>query len=586
MKKDSATEVRPYVDCSQSGVNDFMAGWGVRDPTAEHALQAAPTCGFLGKRDWSAGFHHCKLREKSRRLTGFRHPVTGRVGRFVVASFGIPQCLGRYWEVANELLRIAAEELKRRGLTGVTLVGYVDDVLIMAATHEEVVATFQLLDELGEELGVSWKLSKDEGREEPRQRVSFVGVGIDVTGEPELFVEEEKRHKYLAQVRRVLAAVRGEGRVERSEVRTVVGQLAFTARACRWGRAHLAGLYAWQDVGGKGAMADDVPARGGGGAGEALLDEEGGGWEGRTRWSTARWDLVKGTHFFEQGGDAAGEENLGWGAQFGYERAAGDFAEGEKHLHIAWKELLAVIHGFKLWSDHYAGRRVVVWTDNISVAVAINAGTTGDPVGRRLLKELALMAVSRGIDVRAKHIAGKLNVVADDLSRRVTRPSSADYTFAPGAFEEAWGAARPEVDMFCDAQGRNAQELEDCGQETAFFSAQRPAEVEDVVSRRVWFNPPWALVGEALEKVARAWREDPRGTYAVGVVPVWRHKWWWTRFVERRKAPFRVLRVYPEGTDALFLCTGSRAFRAEGEEAPAAGETPFELAVVAIGRRR
>jgi hypothetical protein len=125
--------------------------------------------------------------------------------------------------------------------------------------------------------------------------------------------------------------------------------------------------------------------------------------------------------------------------------------------------------------------------------------------------------------------------------------------------------------------------LEDCGQETAFFSAQRPAEVEDVVSRRVWFNPPWALVGEALEKVARAWREDPRGTYAVGVVPVWRHKWWWTRFVERRKAPFRVLRVYPEGTDALFLCTGSRVFRAEGKEAPAAGETLFELAVVAIG---
>ena len=29
----------------------------------------------------------------------------------------------------------------------------------------------------------------------------------------------------------------------------MVGQLAFAARACRWGRAYLGGMYAWQDAG-------------------------------------------------------------------------------------------------------------------------------------------------------------------------------------------------------------------------------------------------------------------------------------------------------------------------------------------------
>jgi hypothetical protein len=110
------------------------------------------------------------------------------------------------------------------------------------------VATFKVLDELGGE-GASWKEEKDEGRDMPRQRLTFVGIGLEVSGEPELFVDAEKREKYLEHARSVLRDVRTQGRVERSAVRTVVGQLAFTARACRWGRAHLGGLYGWQDVG-------------------------------------------------------------------------------------------------------------------------------------------------------------------------------------------------------------------------------------------------------------------------------------------------------------------------------------------------
>ena len=582
-EKKGSADVRPYVDCSRSGVNASMAGWGVKYPSVDHALQAAHAGGYVAKRDWEASFHHVRLTEQSRKYTGFRHPVSGRVGRFKVLPFGISQCPGRFWDIANEFMRIAAEELARRGLLGVSLVGYVDDLLIMALTHAEIVAAFACLDELGEELGVSWKPAKDEGQKEPLQRVTFVGIAIDVTAEPTLLIDSAKRGKYLAQVRKVLSEVRGTGKVAREDVRTMVGQLAFTARACRWGRVYIGAMYSWQDGPGWWVHGFDEGVEEELSFWEELLDES-SGWEGRTRWCAARWDLVKNSHYFEQGGDAAGEENMGWAAVFGYERAAGDFTAEELLLHIAWKELIAVVRGFELWVGDYKDHRVVVWTDNISVAAAINAGTTGDPVGRRILKRLAMLAVRHGVEVRAKHIKGKLNVTADKLSRKQAKPSSADYKLNPEVFDEAWGPHRPELDMYCDVGGRNAQERRDVGRGTDFFSVARQATLSDLVSRKIWFNPPWALVGQALELVERAWKQDPTGTMAYGVIPIYRNRWWWSRFVGGRRAPFRIVRQFPARTHGLFLCTGARAFRVEGGHAPPAGGTPFELALVAIGR--
>lgn len=577
--------LRPYIDPSRPGANECMAGWGMKFPSLEHALQAAPEGGCLAKRDWASGFHHCLLTQESRRYTAFRHPVSGRVGRFRVAPFGISQCPGRFWEIANEFLRIAAEELNARGIDGVTLVGYVDDVLIMGGTHEEIRAAFQVLDELGAELGVEWKKEKDEGRDEALQRITFVGLDIDVTGEPVLAINEQKKERYGAQLEKVRHALRTEGKVERSDVRTLVGQLAFAARACRWGRVNLGALYIWQETGTSRWLYPPEKE------GEEnldfwsfLLNKDSSAWEGKTRFATARWDLVKGANYFEQGGDAAGEEHLGWGAQWGFERAAGDFIGDERDYHIAWKELIAVLRGFQLWKDNYKGQRLVVWSDNMSVVAAINSGTTGDATGRAVLKELIEEVVKAGVDIRAKHIAGSLNVTADDLSRKKTSPTSSDYKLAHWAYARAWrDGLLPDQDLYCDAAGRNAQTMKDNGYGTRYFSAQNEASVSDISGRTSWFNPPWALAGQALEKVEKAWRKDPWGTHAVGVVPAWEGRWWWSRFIGRRKSPFKVIATFEQKTNGLFLKTGSSAFRVQGKEPEPAGPTPFALVMVEIG---
>ena len=222
------------------------------------------------------------------------------------------------------------------------------------------------------------------------------------------------------------------------------------------------------------------------------------------------------------------------------------------------------------------------------MVAAINSGTTADATGRRVLKQLIQLAMEHGVDLRAKHIAGKRNVVSDDLSRKKSAPSSADYKLASHWYHEClrrdgWGGDRPELDMYCDAQGKNAQERRDGGRGVEFCSVQDPPTVERVTGRKVWFNPPWRLVGEALEMLEKAWREDPGGTHAVGVVPEWETRWWWSQFIGRRKAPFRKLGEVELHTPGVFLNTGAAAFRVHGANPTEAGPTPFKLVMVAIG---
>lgn len=583
--KPGSDKVRPYMDCTGSGLNEHLHGWQMRMPAPEHALQVMRRGGYMGKRDWTAGFHVMIMGERSRRLLGFRHPATGRIGRFVVQPFGSSQAPGRFWELASEFLRIAAEECERRGLGGVTFVGYCDDLAIFADTHDEVQRAFQVLDELGEELGIEWATHKDVGREVAAQRMTFCGIDLCCEGTPYLEVAEEKVARYIGALGEVTAAA-DAGRLRRGALNQVVGQLAFCARACRWGRGYLHHLYKALGEGSHPEERIDLTnaARADLGWWMEVLGTPTSPWRGRTQWSAVPWEMVKGTHYHEQGGDAAGEADLGWGATWGYERAAGKFEADELDLHISWKELLAIERGLELWEEDYTGYRVLVWTDNLAAAAAINNGTTRSPEGISIIRRIAQRCAARGIELRAKHIQGRLNEVNDGLSRfkEGSKTSTSNYKFVK--YEQVarreWGRLA-EIDMYSGES--NVQPLEDRGRGTANYTASDPVEDHAAAlrGRWLWANPPFLEAGRALEMIDAAWREDPWGTRALVVIPQWEGRWWWRRFVQRRRAPFRIVQTYPAGTEGLFWRTGARVH--QGRTPDVGHAAPFGIVVVAIG---
>ena len=78
-------------------------------------------------------------------------------------------------------------------------------------------------------------------------------------------------------------------------------------------------------------------------------------------------------------------------------------------------------------------------------------GEIHSPTLFRLTVELLLWLEAQNIIVRARHIPGCLNVIADHLSRPI-RPISTEWSLHPEIVKRIfrlWGT--PEVDMFCDS---------------------------------------------------------------------------------------------------------------------------------------
>ena len=53
-------------------------------PTIEHVMHMIEPGWVLGKRDLIHGFSHCVLDPEARKSMGFRHPISGKLYRWVV----------------------------------------------------------------------------------------------------------------------------------------------------------------------------------------------------------------------------------------------------------------------------------------------------------------------------------------------------------------------------------------------------------------------------------------------------------------------------------------------------------------------
>ena len=141
--------------------------------------------------------------------------------------------------------------------------------------------------------------------------------------------------------------------------------------------------------------------------------------------------------------------NQGWGAHMGDSKISGTWTLTDRKLHINCLEFKAVTFALQHWAPLLQGRQVMVATDNSTVVSYINKqGGTRSSTLLRLTVDLFLWLESRGIIVRARHIPGCLNVIADHLSRP-NQPILTEWSLHPEIVSRifrVWGT--PEVDKF------------------------------------------------------------------------------------------------------------------------------------------
>ena len=86
-------------------------------------------------------------------------------------------------------------------------------------------------------------------------------------------------------------------------------------------------------------------------------------------------------------------------------------------LDINALEILGALVSVRLWGSSYAGQNILIYCDNLQAVTAINSGKTRHEYVGLVVRNLWLEAASFGFHLRAVHLPGVDNRLADSLSR-------------------------------------------------------------------------------------------------------------------------------------------------------------------------
>ena len=110
----------------------------------------------------------------------------------------------------------------------------------------------------------------------------------------------------------------------------------------------------------------------------------------------------------------------GWGAHLDSHMASGIWPVEWKGQHINVLELKAVFLAFQAFTVHVQSRSILLATDNKTVAAHINKqGGTHSRTLCNLTMQVALWCVEHKVSLKARFLPGKLNILADCLSRKM-----------------------------------------------------------------------------------------------------------------------------------------------------------------------
>jgi len=245
-------------------------------------------------------------------------------------------------------------------------------------------------------------------------------------------------------------------------------------------------------------------------------------------WWTTSANLLKGIPFslpdidLRLFSDASTE---GWGAHLLELRAEGLWSSEQKTMHINNLELLAVHLALKQFLFRVRNLHVIAMTDNTTVVGQItNQGGTHSRALYTLTRDLLLWCDEHGVLLSARHIPGRLNVLADRLSRR-HQVIQTEWSLAPTVVSriwKLWGA--PHVDLFATSENHKLPVYvsplpDDCAWREDAFSFPW-------TDLWAYAYPPTALVRQSLESI------EHNPCEVILIAPAWPSQPWFNRLVD------------------------------------------------------
>ena len=409
---------RPVIDLSR--LNTFLHVEKFKMETPESIRTSLVPGEWVSSIDLSDAYLHIPIHPNSRKYLRFCYKA--QVFQFTSLPFGLA--------TAPQVFTMIVKEVRLMALSrGLRIHQYLDDWLIRSQSQEESQRDTQAVVDLTQSLG--WIINQEKSELKPTQVFSFVGYEYHLDS-----ALVRPTHERWLKLQDLILRLKSKRVLTARCLMSLIGLLASTEKMVPEGRLHmrpfqfhlkehwrypqsLDNLLPWTE------------------AIVAHLDW----WQNPSNVMKGA-DLHPKDHSIQLFTDASNE---GWGAHLDQNSTKGLWSEREKRLHINVLELKAV----SLALDQCQNQTVLVATDNSTVVAYINKqGGTHSAEMCALLWKIMTWCHHYHITLKARHIPGCLNVMADLLSRS-NQVQSTEWSLHPQVFKQIcrkWFT--PHVDLF------------------------------------------------------------------------------------------------------------------------------------------
>jgi hypothetical protein len=430
--------------------------------------------------DVKDAYLHVPVHKSSRKF--LKVAFRDKVFQFRVLPFGV--ATAPY--IFTRIVRSLAAKFRSRGIQ---FHHYIDDWLIVADSPQQAIRQAHFVLQLVLSLG--WIPNWQKSSLTPSQ--SFVYVGVEYNLKEGIALPPKDRAEKTCLLARQLTRLTV---VTARQMLSLIGLLASMEKQVPYGRCFLRPIQ-WCLASQWSIMTDSLNV-------EITLND-------RSRVALDWWihpanmfrgmplaDYIPDRTFFTDASEIA------WGAHKDELELSGRWTPQERQLHINVLELKAVTNAFEIWSARAPpGTRWLVYTDNTTVVAHINKQGGTKSISLCLEAEaLIILAFNREQYLRARHLPGRLNVIADALSRP-DRILGTEWSLSPDVFRDICRQlGTPNIDLF--ATSRNNKLPVFCSplpESTAYSTDAMSLSWDGMYA---YAYPPTGFLTDVLHKVARS----------------------------------------------------------------------------------
>ena len=413
---------RPILDLSK--LNPFLKTESFKMETPETIRISLQQGEWVTSIDFKDAYFHIPIQEQSRKYLRFH--VEGQTYQFNALPFGLSTAPQEFTVIVKEVKLMAMHQ-------GIRIHQYLDDWLVRARSHQACLQHTQDLVALCQKLG--WLVNLEKSELEPKQIFDFVGYRFDLQA-GWVRPTQDRWQNLQGKILQILSLPTCPVR----QFMSLIGLLTATEKQVHLGRLHMRPIQ-WH-LKNNWRVPESL---------EKIIPIP-KSLHPHLRWWLDEENVLKGQplhpikYALQIFTDASKE---GWGSHLDEHIARGSWSLPESNMHINYLELKAVFLALKQFQNLCTGKTVLVATDNTTVVSYINK-EGGMRSGNlcALLWRIITWCTKRQVTLRARHIPGRLNVVADKLSR-LGQIIQTEWSLLPEVFQaicDRWH--RPQIDLF------------------------------------------------------------------------------------------------------------------------------------------